>query len=107
MDSTHTFLLDIPELSEAASVVHVLPDMANNSLLSVGHLCNEGYSATFEIYGVTIFNSIGKEILKGNRDLSTGLWRINLCKEIPQYPIAAENNWYVVCNTGELVKPKP
>jgi hypothetical protein len=53
--------LDIPELSEAASVAPVFPAMANNSLLSVRKLCNEVYSAIFEIYGIAIFNSIGKE----------------------------------------------
>jgi hypothetical protein len=67
MDSTHTSSLDIPELSEAASVAHVSPSMVNNSLLSVGQLCNEGYSVTFKIDGVRIFKSIGKEILTGNR----------------------------------------
>ena len=50
MDSTHTALLDIPELSEAASLAHVLPGMVKNSLLSVGQLCNERYYVTFNIY---------------------------------------------------------
>jgi hypothetical protein len=71
MDSTHTASLNIPELGEAASVAHIFPAMANNSLLSVGQLCNEGYHVTFTIDGVAIFNSIGKEIPKGNRDLVT------------------------------------
>jgi hypothetical protein len=78
MDSSHTAALDITELSEAASVAHVFPEMANNSLLSVGQLCNEGYYVTFKLDGVTIFNSKGHAILKGVRDLGTGLWRINL-----------------------------
>jgi hypothetical protein len=43
MDSSHTAALDIPELSEAASVAHVFPAMANNALLSVGKIFNEGY----------------------------------------------------------------
>jgi hypothetical protein len=103
MDSTHTVSLEIPELSEAASVAHVFPDMANNSLLSVGQLCNEGYSVTFEIDGVTIFKSIGKEILKGNRYLDTGLWRINLRTKNPHNPIATSNNVYELRNTGALV----
>jgi hypothetical protein len=77
--------------------------MTNNSLLSVGRLYNEGYSVTSKIDGVTIFNKIGKEILKVNRDLYTGLWCINLCKEIPHNPIAATNNVYELRNTGELV----
>jgi hypothetical protein len=71
MDSTHIASLDIPELSASASVANVFPVMANNSFLSVGQLCNEGYSVTFIIDNVTIFNKIGKEILKGNRDLDT------------------------------------
>jgi hypothetical protein len=103
MESIHTASLDIPELSEAASVAHVFPAMVNNSQLSVGQLCNEGYSVTFKIDGVTIFNSIGKEILEGNRDLDTGLWRVNLRKEITHNPIAAANNVYELRNTGSLV----
>jgi hypothetical protein len=103
MDSTHTESLDIPELSATAAVAHVFPAMANKSLLSVGQLCNEGYSVTFTIDNVTIFNNIGKEILKGNRDLDTGSWRINLRKEIKHNNIASENNVYELRNTEGLV----
>jgi hypothetical protein len=99
MDSTHTAPLDIPELSATAAVVRVFPDIANNSLISVGQLCNEGYSVTFTIDNVTIFNKIGKEILKGNRDLDTGLWCINLRKEIQYNTIASANNVYELRNT--------
>jgi hypothetical protein len=42
MDSMHTAYLDIPELSKAASVAHIFSAMENNSLLSVGQLCDEG-----------------------------------------------------------------
>jgi hypothetical protein len=49
MDSTHTASLDIPELSAAAAMAHVFQAMANNSLLSVGQLCNEVYSVNFTI----------------------------------------------------------
>jgi hypothetical protein len=54
--STHTVSLDIPELSEDASLAHVFPAMANNALLSVVQLCNEGYDVIFKICGITIFN---------------------------------------------------
>jgi hypothetical protein len=103
MDSTHTASYDILELSEASSVAHVFPSMANNSLLSVRKVCNEEYSVTFKIYGDTIFNSIRNEILKVNRDLDTGLWRINLRKEIQHNPISAANNVYELRNTAALV----
>jgi hypothetical protein len=74
MDSTHTAYLDIPELSESASVANVFLEMANHYFLSVGHMCNEGYYVTFRIDGVTIYNSAGNAILKGQRYLKTGLW---------------------------------
>jgi hypothetical protein len=41
--------------------------------------------------------------LKGARDLDTGLWRINLCREHQQHPHEVENNVYELRNTGELV----
>jgi hypothetical protein len=81
MESTHTTSLDIPELNKAASIAHIFTGMANHSLLSVRKLYNEGYSVTFKIDAVTIYNPLGVHILKGARDLDTGLWRINLCKE--------------------------
>jgi hypothetical protein len=91
MDSTHTASFDIPELSATAAVAYVFPSMTENSLLSAGKLCNEGYSVTFTIDNVTIFNKIGKEILKGSRDLDTGFWLINLHKKIQHNTIASAN----------------
>jgi hypothetical protein len=100
----HTASLDIPELRKAASIAHILPGMANHSLLSVGELCNEGYYVTFRIYAVTIYISAGKPILKGKRDLNTGFWRINLRHEKPQHTVSVANNVYELRNTGALVK---
>jgi hypothetical protein len=94
MDSTHTEALDIPELSKAESITHVFPGMTNNSLLSEGQLCNEGYYVTFRIDAVKIYSSAGKSILKGKIDLNTGLWRINFRHEKPQHTIYVTNNVY-------------
>jgi hypothetical protein len=94
MESTHTASLDIPELDKAASMAHIFSGMVNHSLLSVGQLCNEGYSVTFRIDAVTIYNSQEVQILKGARDLNTGLWRINLRKEHQQHPHEVANNVY-------------
>jgi hypothetical protein len=65
MESTHTASLDIPELKKAASIAHIFLGMANHSLLSFGQLLNEGYSVTFNIDAVTIYNPLGVHILKG------------------------------------------
>jgi hypothetical protein len=62
MYSTHTASLDIPELSQAASIAHVFPDIADNHLLSIGQLCNEGYYVTFRIDAVIAYTSTGNAI---------------------------------------------
>jgi hypothetical protein len=77
--------------------------MANHSLLYIGQLCNEGYTVTFRNESVTICNSQELQILKGARDLDTGLWQINLRKEHQQPQLAVANNVYELRNTGELV----
>jgi hypothetical protein len=98
VDSTHTASLGIPELSEAAYVSHVFPYMAIKTLLYVGQLYNEGYSVIFKIYGVTIFNTNGKTILKCQRYASTGLWCINFRSDKPQMQIPESNHVYELCN---------
>jgi hypothetical protein len=92
MDSKNTPSLNIPEFIEAASVAHAFTDMASNSLISVGQMGNEGYYITFMIGGVTLYNYAGKAALKGQRDLNTGLWRINLRPDKVKPTIAAANN---------------
>jgi hypothetical protein len=89
-------------LSQTASAAHIFPGMANHSLLSGVKLCNEGYYVTFRIDGVTTYNSTGKAILKGQRDLNTGLWCINLFPDKPKLTISATNNVYELRNTGVL-----
>jgi hypothetical protein len=73
MESTHTATSDIPELNKAESITHIFPGMVNHSLLSVGKLCNEGSYFTLKIDAVTIYNPQDVQILKGARDLDTGL----------------------------------
>jgi hypothetical protein len=94
MESTHTAAFNIPELNKAAYISHVSPGMANHFLLSVGQLCNEGYTVTFRNASVTICNSQELQIFKGARDLDTGLWRINLQKKHHQPQLAVANNVY-------------
>jgi hypothetical protein len=103
MDSTHTASLDIPGLSQAAFIAHVLPGMENHYLPSVRQLCSEGYYITFMIDGVTIYNSTENAILKGHRYLNTGLWRINLRHEKPLHTIYVANIVYELRNIEALV----
>jgi hypothetical protein len=103
MESSHTADLNIPELSAAASKVHVFPGMDNHSLLSVGQLYNEGYIVTFKNASVTVCNSQKFQIMSGPRDLDTGIWRINLRQDNEQVHQPSENNVYELRNTGALV----
>jgi hypothetical protein len=103
MESSHTAELDIPGLKAAASKAHVSPGMAHHSLLSVGHLCDEGYIVTFQRDTVTICNFKNSKVLSGPRDVTTGLWRINLTQTNKPIPNPIANNVYELRNTGALV----
>jgi hypothetical protein len=103
MESSHTTELDIPELNAAASKSHVFPGMANHALLSVGHLCNEGYIVTFKRAAVTIWDPNNSQILSGPRDVNTGLWCINLKHTNSHIPEPIANNVYELRNTGAFV----
>jgi hypothetical protein len=103
MESSHTAELNIPKLNAVASKTHVFPGMANHYLLSVGHLCDEGYIVTFNQASVTICDSGKAPILSGPRDLHTGLWRINLKQTNNHIPEPISNNVYKLRNTGALV----
>jgi hypothetical protein len=93
-DSTHTSSLYIPELSQASSIAHVFPGLANHSLISVGKLCTDA---------VTIYNFTGKPIFEGKIDLNTGLWCIDVRHEKLQLTISVANNVYEIRNTRALV----
>jgi hypothetical protein len=104
---THSFL-DIPKWSKTASAANIFSATKSNSVLSVGQVCDEGYSVLLSISEVTIINSKQKTLLKGSRDSNTGLWQINVCKKkvqakygtaTPQNQISAANNVYSLRNT--------
>jgi hypothetical protein len=103
MESSHTADLDIPELNADVSKAHVFPGMAHHSLLSVGQLCDEGYRVTFQRDTVTICNSEHSELLRGLRDETTGLWRINLTPPNNHKPDPIANSVCELRNTGALV----
>jgi hypothetical protein len=103
MESSHTAVLEIPELNAIASKAHFYPGMAHHSLLSVGQLCDEGYIVTFRRYTVTICNSDNVKLLSGPRDDTIGLWRINLKSTIKHIPDPVAHNVYELRFTGALV----
>jgi hypothetical protein len=77
--------------------------MAHHSLLSVGKLCDEGYIVTFQQDTVTICNSESSKLLSGPREVTTGIWRINLKQNNKHISDPIANNVYQLRNTGALV----
>lgn len=74
MQLTHITQLDIPSLPAAATIAHVLPQLAHN-LISIGQLCDHGCTAKFTKQTVTIKHNT-KTILQGKQDTTTGLWTL-------------------------------
>jgi hypothetical protein len=60
MKSTHTAILDIPQLSKSKKAAHIFPAMENNSLLPVGQLCDKCYFVLFSRDEVKILDEKNK-----------------------------------------------
>jgi hypothetical protein len=73
MYSTHTAELDIPHLPPAACQVHIVPDLASHTLLSIGQLCDAGCDVTFNANAVTVTYQ-NHLILQVTRTATTRLW---------------------------------
>lgn len=54
MKSTHTAELDLPTLPPLARQVHIVPNLANHSLISIGQLCDGGCNVSFDATTVTV-----------------------------------------------------
>jgi hypothetical protein len=54
--STHTAMLNMPSLPHEARQAHIIPGLAQHSLLSVGKMCDSGCSVTFTASNVTVTN---------------------------------------------------
>jgi hypothetical protein len=80
--STHTATLNMPSLPHTARQAHILPGLAQHSLLSVGQMCESGCAVTFTATKATVKNG-GSTILTGQRDKESGMWRVPLETNLP------------------------
>jgi hypothetical protein len=67
----------MPSLPHTARQAHILPGLAQHSLLSVGQLCDSGCSVTFTAAEVTVKNG-ESTILTGLQDQYSGMWCVPL-----------------------------
>jgi hypothetical protein len=72
---THTATLNMPSLPQTARQAHILPGLAQHSLLSGGQMCDSGCSVTFTASNVTVTNG-DSTILTGQRDKESILCRV-------------------------------
>lgn len=80
--STEIAELDIPCLPAAARIVHIFPDLASVSLISIGQLCDAGCEATFTATSVIISHN-QQVVLTGSRSAATRLWNLPLTTPTP------------------------
>ncbi len=79
MWSSHTAILDMPQLPHAARTVHIFQELSN-SLLSIGQLCDSGCTADYNKDTVTVRDQHRDIILVGHRCPQTRLWMVNLVR---------------------------
>ncbi|GAX19836.1 hypothetical protein FisN_11Lu298 [Fistulifera solaris] len=83
LTSTHEGVLDFPGLAPAAWHVHIFPELHQCSLLSIGQLCDAGYTVRFDATTMTVHDSLSNIVLTGHRDHCTGLWHV----PVPHVPV--------------------
>jgi hypothetical protein len=77
IQSSHTCNLLLTDLPPQAGQAHILPGLVHNSLISVGQLCDNECSVTFNQDQVTVSKN-RKHLTYGTRDPKSRLWRVNL-----------------------------
>lgn len=75
MYSTHEAELDIPSLPIAARQVHIVPDLQDNTLLSVGQLCDAGCVVDFTATTMQVRHN-DNIVLTGIRTPHSKLWHM-------------------------------
>lgn len=97
--------LDIPQLPTTATNAHVIPELSHSSLVSIGQLCDAGCTATFNAKTVHIKKD-DNNILTGQRDTRTGLWRLPL-RPSKQQQLNEIGPTYHTCNSAYTTDTLP
>jgi len=88
MYSTHEAELDFPDLPLAARHVHIVPALAEHTLISIGQLCDAGCHVAFTSTTVTVSYQ-DRDILHGKRSPDTRLWQFDLIAKHKQTAMSA------------------
>jgi hypothetical protein len=102
MRATHTAELPIKALPYAAQQAHLFPALSSGALLSIGQLCDHGCQAIFNASTVNIIKN-HKLILQGQRNLTNGMWVIQLPAhngDVPPVPAPSPSK-PIACSTSD------
>ena len=77
--------------SEEANKYEKFPEIKTGAVLSVGQLCDTGHTFSFTIENLTIREKYSIKF-EGKRDKSSGLWKINMGKQLANRVINTPNN---------------
>ena len=80
VQSTHTCILALPQLPAKARFEHIVPGLAEYSLLSVVKICDAGCDITFTKINCTV-RYRERFVMIGSNDTNTGLWMLLLEKD--------------------------
>eukprot|EP00804_Cyclotella_cryptica_P010472 CCRYP_012303-RA/>CCRYP_012303-RA protein AED:0.45 eAED:0.14 QI:0/0/0/0.6/1/1/5/0/1176 len=75
IQSTHTCNLDIPWLPNSITEAHIVPGLSHSSLVATRKFCDAGCQIIFNADECRVSYK-GNIVLSGNRDPSSGLWRV-------------------------------
>ena len=89
--STHIGYLRLPGMGQAACQAHVMPGFTG-SLLSIGQLCDSGFTALYTAADVIILDQTNSPVLRGLRSPATGLWSLDITSSIKASTAYPERN---------------
>jgi hypothetical protein len=98
--STHTAEFAAPSLPVQARTVHIVPELANANLLSVGQLCDAGCEVTFTATTATVHHH-NHIIMNGSRDPRSRLWTMSMERVCP--PVEQANASLLSATPAQLV----
>eukprot|EP00804_Cyclotella_cryptica_P015897 CCRYP_006383-RA/>CCRYP_006383-RA protein AED:0.07 eAED:-0.04 QI:0/0/0/1/0/0/2/0/1375 len=90
IQSTHTCNLDIPWLPNSITEAHIVPGLSHSSLVATRKFCDAGCQIIFDADECQV-NYKGKVVLSGNRDPSSGLWRVPINPTKPVHNLTQLN----------------
>ena len=77
MESSHLMTLQLPGIIKQDRRIHIFPQMKTAPLISLGVLCDYGFTITLDKQDMSVQKN-GQERIKRTRNKKTGMWEVTL-----------------------------